>query len=92
MVDSSAGNVHLFQLYKSNHLTIVVFIAVQTHPNIDKNRFSNEQVLILRRPERPLPTGTPLGLLKWRFVSQNEGDAPMTGISFSQRIRGARHL
>jgi hypothetical protein len=50
----------------------------KTHPNIDKNRFTKENVLALKNPGRPLPTGTPLGVLKYRLVSEREEDLPLT--------------
>mmetsp|Transcript_2466 Transcript_2466/g.6892 ORF Transcript_2466/g.6892 Transcript_2466/m.6892 type:complete len:513 (+) Transcript_2466:124-1662(+) len=48
------------------------------HPNVDKNRFNKEGVLILRNPDRPLPTSTSLGLLKWRLLSTDEFDLPLS--------------
>jgi hypothetical protein len=53
-------------------------IQYKTHPNIDKNRFTKESILILKNPARPLPSGTPLGVLKYRLVSTREEDLPIT--------------
>ena len=39
----------------------------KTHPNIDKAMYLNDNVLGLKDPQRPFPTGNPLGILKWRF-------------------------
>uniref|UniRef100_A0A7S4JI24 Coatomer subunit delta n=1 Tax=Paramoeba aestuarina TaxID=180227 RepID=A0A7S4JI24_9EUKA len=50
----------------------------KTHPNIDKNRFAKENVLALKNPGRSLPTGTPLGVLKYRLVSDREEDLPLS--------------
>lgn len=50
----------------------------KTHPNIDKNLYSSEHVLGLKDPSRPFPTGAPLGVLKWRYQSMDEGDIPLT--------------
>jgi len=49
----------------------------KTHPNIDKNLFNSEGVLGLKDPNRPFPTNSSLGVLKWRFQSQNEDDVPL---------------
>lgn len=39
----------------------------KTHPNIDKGLYSSEGVLGLKDPDRPFPTGSALGILKWRL-------------------------
>lgn len=50
----------------------------KTHPNIDKNMFANDNVLGLKDPSRPFPTGSELGILKWRFQSKDENLVPLT--------------
>lgn len=49
----------------------------KTHPNIDKQLYANDQVLGLRDPERPFPTGSALGILKWRFNTTDESLVPL---------------
>lgn len=49
----------------------------KTHPNIDKQLYANEQVLGLRDPERPFPTGSALGILKWRLNTTDESMVPL---------------
>lgn len=49
----------------------------KTHPNIDKQLYANEQVLGLRDPERPFPTGSALGILKWRLNTTEESMVPL---------------
>ena len=39
----------------------------KTHPNIDKALYAREALLGLKDPERPFPTGDPVGILKWRM-------------------------
>jgi hypothetical protein len=51
-VDTSAGAAQGFQF--------------KTHPNIDKQAFASESALQLKDPSRPFPTGSELGVLKWR--------------------------
>ncbi|CAI9267995.1 unnamed protein product [Lactuca saligna] len=56
-------------------------IKFKTHPNINKELFSNENILGLKDPNRPFPAGQSgdgLGLLKWRLQSKDESDVPLT--------------
>eukprot|EP00878_Enallax_costatus_P014439 GHUV01015100.1.p1 GENE.GHUV01015100.1~~GHUV01015100.1.p1 ORF type:complete len:510 (+),score=164.78 GHUV01015100.1:348-1877(+) len=48
----------------------------KTHPNIDKAGYGNG-VLGLKDPSRPFPTGSELGVLKWRFQSKDESLVPL---------------
>lgn len=50
----------------------------KTHPNIDKLGYGNDQVLALKDPARPFPTGAPLGVLKWRLQTRDESVVPLT--------------
>ncbi|KAL4439841.1 hypothetical protein ABPG75_002842 [Micractinium tetrahymenae] len=50
----------------------------KTHPNIDKAGYSNDNVLALKDPARPFPTGAPLGVLKWRLQTREESVVPLT--------------
>lgn len=50
----------------------------KTHPNIDKAAYSGQSVLALKDPSRPFPTGSELGILKWRLQSKDEGLVPLT--------------
>lgn len=52
-------------------------IQYKTHPNVDKKLFS-QGVIGLRDPSRPFPTNQPLGILKWRYVSKEEGAMPLS--------------
>ncbi|KAL2920902.1 Coatomer subunit delta, partial [Bienertia sinuspersici] len=56
-------------------------ILFKTHPNINKELFSNENILGLKDPNRPFPTGQSgdgVGLLKWRMQSMDESAVPLT--------------
>lgn len=56
-------------------------INFKTHPNVNKELFSNENILGLKDPNRPFPTGQSgdgVGLLKWRMESTNEEFLPLT--------------
>ncbi|XXG39760.1 hypothetical protein AAC387_Pa01g0636 [Persea americana] len=58
-------------------------VLFKTHPNINKELFSNENILGLKDPNRPFPTGqtgdaSGVGLLKWRMQSMDESVVPLT--------------
>eukprot|EP00475_Leptophrys_vorax_P027387 TRINITY_DN39066_c0_g1_i1.p1 TRINITY_DN39066_c0_g1~~TRINITY_DN39066_c0_g1_i1.p1 ORF type:complete len:525 (-),score=64.80 TRINITY_DN39066_c0_g1_i1:429-2003(-) len=50
----------------------------KTHPNIDKALYSSQNILGLKDPNRPFPTGSPLGILKWRMQSRDEAMVPIS--------------
>ncbi|BBG98560.1 clathrin adaptor complexes medium subunit family protein [Prunus dulcis] len=58
-------------------------ILFKTHPNMNKELFSNENILGLRDPSRPFPTGQAgdaggVGLLKWRMQTTDESMVPLS--------------
>ncbi|KAI8022163.1 Coatomer subunit delta [Camellia lanceoleosa] len=56
-------------------------ILFKTHPNINKELFSNDNILGLKDSNRPFPTGQStdgVGLLKWRMQSVDESVVPLT--------------
>ncbi|XP_058109186.1 coatomer subunit delta-like [Magnolia sinica] len=58
-------------------------VLFKTHPNINKELFSSENILGLKDPNRPFPTGQTgdaagVGLLKWRMQSMDESLVPLT--------------
>ncbi|KAG5548616.1 hypothetical protein RHGRI_014085 [Rhododendron griersonianum] len=56
-------------------------ILFKTHPNINKELFSNENILGLKDPNRPFPSGQAgdgVGLLRWRMQSVDESVVPLT--------------
>ncbi|KAG6711330.1 hypothetical protein I3842_05G047500 [Carya illinoinensis] len=58
-------------------------ILFKTHPNMNKELFSNENILGLKDPNRPFPTGqggdaAGVGLLKWRMQTTDESIVPLT--------------
>ena len=52
-------------------------IQFKTHPNIDKALFNKSATLGLKDPKRPFPTGSALGVLKWRFSTKDESLVPL---------------
>jgi len=50
----------------------------KTHPNIDKGMHTRENILCLKDPNRPFPTGSPLGVLKWRMQTSDESMVPLS--------------
>ncbi|KAK8567772.1 hypothetical protein V6N12_006345 [Hibiscus sabdariffa] len=58
-------------------------ILFKTHPNMSKELFANGNILGLKDPNRPFPTGPAgdaagVGLLKWRMQSADESMVPLT--------------
>lgn len=52
-------------------------IQFRTHPNVDRTLFSTKGLIGLKDATRPFPTGNPLGVLRWRFVTKDESKAPL---------------
>lgn len=56
-------------------------ISFKTHPNINKELLSCQQIVGAKDPNRPFPCGqneTPL--VKWRIQELNESSLPLAGI------------
>nr|GFA68423.1 coatomer subunit delta-like [Tanacetum cinerariifolium] len=54
-------------------------IRFKTHPNINKDLFSNENILGSRDPNMPFPASeSGDGLLKWRMQSKDASAVPLT--------------
>ncbi|KAJ2682281.1 coatomer subunit delta, partial [Coemansia sp. RSA 1285] len=51
---------------------------VKTHPKIDKRKYQNSSVLALKDPSGSFPVSQPIGILKWRIVSDDESAIPLT--------------
>jgi len=49
----------------------------KTHPNINKQLFGTSSVLALRDPSRAFPTGSALGVLKWRLQTTDDSCVPL---------------
>jgi len=52
-------------------------VQFKTHPNIDKALHAASNVLGLKDASRPFPTGSSLGILKWRCAPKEEGAVPL---------------
>lgn len=53
-------------------------LQLQTNPNIDKTLFKNNSTIGLKDTTKSFPTGTDVGVLKWRFQTQEETEIPLT--------------
>lgn len=53
-------------------------IQLQTHPNVDKELFKNRGQIGLKNPAKPFPLNTDVGVLKWRYQTQDETAIPLT--------------
>lgn len=53
-------------------------IQLQTHPNVDKELFRSANQIGLKNPTKPFPINTDVGVLKWRYQTQDETAIPLT--------------
>lgn len=53
-------------------------IQLQTHPNVDKELFKSKFQIGLKNPAKPFPINTDVGVLKWRYQTQDESAIPLT--------------
>ncbi|RKP37924.1 Mu homology domain-containing protein, partial [Dimargaris cristalligena] len=53
-------------------------MQIKTHPHVDKKRFQNNAILALKDASRSFPINQPVGLFKWRLVSQDDACLPLS--------------
>lgn len=53
-------------------------VQIQTHPNIDKELFKSSQQVGLKNPAKPFPINSDVGVLKWRYQTQDEKMVPLS--------------
>ncbi|XP_055374809.1 coatomer subunit delta [Condylostylus longicornis] len=53
-------------------------IQLQTHPNVDKELFKSKCCIGLKNPAKPFPLNTDVGVLKWRYQTQDDSAVPLT--------------
>jgi hypothetical protein len=53
-------------------------IQLQTHPNVDKKLFQTASVIGLKNPDKPFPINQDIGVLKWRFQTQDDAFIPLS--------------
>ena len=51
---------------------------LQPHPNIDKELLKSRTQIALKNPSKPFPSNTDVGVLKWRFTSQDDSFIPLS--------------
>jgi len=51
---------------------------IQTHPNVDKKLFQTSSLIALKNPEKPFPINQDIGVLKWRFQTQEDAFMPLS--------------
>ena len=52
-------------------------VQIQTHPNVDKELFRTKQQIALKNSAKPFPLNTDVGVLKWRFQTQDDSFMPL---------------
>lgn len=62
-------------------------IQLQTHPNVDKELFRSRGLIGLKNSAKPFPLNTDVGVLKWRWQTQDETSIPLTSKIFSSFCR-----
>jgi hypothetical protein len=50
----------------------------QTHPNVDKKLFADENKIGLKNAEKPFPTHSEVGVVKWRIQASDDSAIPLT--------------
>ena len=61
-------------------------IQIQTHPNVDKELFRTKQHIALKNATKPFPLNTDVGVLKWRFQTQDENLIPLNSNASSAYV------
>lgn len=56
----------------------ILFLFFQTHPNVDKKLFNSTSNIKLKNPEKPFPLHQDVGVLKWRYTTQDESNMPLS--------------
>ena len=65
-------------------------IYQQTHPNIDKKLFAANGTIALKNPSKPFPLGQDVGVLKWRFQTQDDAYIPLSS-KYPCELKKPRH-
>lgn len=53
-------------------------LQFKTHPNVNRNLFTSDHIITLKDANRPFPVNQPTGVLKWRYVTTDEGSIPLS--------------
>ncbi|KAF9365880.1 Coatomer subunit delta [Mortierella sp. NVP85] len=53
-------------------------IQFKTHPNVNKALFGSDKIIAFRDSSKEFPLNTPTGVLRWRFISKDEGSIPLS--------------
>lgn len=53
-------------------------IQLQTHPNVDKKLFASSNVIALKNQAKAFPVNVDIGVLKWRFQTQDDSFMPLS--------------
>lgn len=57
-------------------------LFVQVHPNLDKKEWQQKSVLKLKSVQKPFPVNMDVGILKWKYVTKDEEQLPLTSKYF----------
>jgi hypothetical protein len=59
-------------------LIVYLFLFGKTHPNVNKPLFGSDKIIAFRDSSKEFPLNTPTGVLRWRFISKDEGFIPLS--------------
>lgn len=68
------------------------FVFFQTHPNVDKKMFNSSSCIQLKNPEKPFPLHQDVGVLKWRYTTQDESNMPLSSESNYSLVQTIKKL
>lgn len=61
-------------------------LQLQTHPNVDKELFKQRGQIGLKNPAKPFPLNNDVGVLKWRWQTQDETAVPLTSECCNSKV------
>ena len=68
---------------------VCLTLFLQTHPNVDKKLFNADGVVALKNQSKPFPLNQDIGVLKWRFQTQDDSFMPLSSQYRSLRVPSA---
>lgn len=56
-------------------------LQLQTHPNVDKKLYTSNSIIGLKDSSKSFPPGQDVGVLKWRYQTQDDNEVPLKSIN-----------
>ena len=78
-VENSIYSLKFPQFFMAADLSeIFISFFSQTHPNVDKKTFQAKSHIVSKVPSKPFPLNQDVGVLRWRFQSQDDSFIPLS--------------